>query len=219
MTDAFAQIVGPIFQHVVEFTESLRKGEHPAPEAVKRTLVRLLDDAEKRASTSELLTRDFALARFGIVYWIDEVLIHSPWRHAGGWKNIILELDYFGTRQAAQDFWVRVKQAEGRAAGQGRPPRSSDPLEAYFLCVALGFRGELFLDEDEIRRWAERVYPLVLAGQAVVEEANGGATPPGYWGVGALPGERLLVAVSVLLSATALLTLFGFIAAVHNRGS
>ena len=218
MTDSFGGLVGPILQHVIDLRESFRRGENPSPEAVKRGLIKLFQDAQRRATDAK--AGDFALAQFALVYWADEVLIKSAWRFADSWKNSILELDYFGTRRAAVDFWDRAKQAEEQTRVRGRAPRNVDALETFFLCAALGFRGELFQDETELEAWAARVAPILRA--ATPEELAASPTGLGardQWGLGVLRGERALVGMSWLVAATAILTLLGFIAAVHQRGT
>ena len=147
---------------------------------------------------------------------MDEVLIRSSWRAADHWKNSILELEYFGTRQAAVDFWKRAGQAEDLAKGRGRSPRNADALETFFLCAALGFRGELFQDEAEIEAWAARVGPIIR--EAHPDPPAPVAGLPAGEGLAEPQGERWLVGASLLVAITLVLTLLGFIAAVHQRG-
>ena len=212
MTGPFTELVGPVMEHVINFQEGVSRGEHPAIDAEKKSLCRLLDESEKRAAGSPELARDFALARHALIYWVDEVLITSSWRHAAAWKNAILEIHYFGSpRRAARDFWARARQAEDQARdGKGR-----NPLEVFYLCAALGFRGELILDEAELTRWFDRIHPLIRSDAPAAENAAQGAI---NWGSPPLVGGRLLVGVSLLVSASAILTLLAFIAAIHASG-
>jgi type VI secretion system protein ImpK len=212
MTGPFSDLVGPVLEHVVAFQEAVRGGELPALDPERRSLMRLLDDAEKRAAAAPDLARDYALARYTVVYLVDEILITTPWPHASAWKNAILELHYFGPpRRAAEDFWVRADQAEAQA----RDGKGTDPLETFYLCAALGFRGELILDQPQLLRWFDRIYPLIYAGLPGAEDAQDGES---VWGLSPLKGGRLLVVVSALVSGTAVLTALTFIAAVHARG-
>ena len=81
-----------------------------------------------------------------LVYWIDEILITSTWAHAQEWTNHILEFHFYRESAAAIRFYEKAIEAEKRD--------STDPLETFFLCVVLGFRGELASQDEEIRRWA-----------------------------------------------------------------
>lgn len=214
MTASFAGLVGPIIQQVVDLRESFRREENPSPEVVKRSLIKSFQAAQKQVTEAQ--TADFALAQYALVYWVDEVLIKSSWRAADSWKNSILELEYFGTRQAAVDFWSRARQAEDQVHVRGRTSRNADALETFFRCAALGFRGELFQDEAEIETWSARVGPMIRAAYPDPPPPLPGA--PVAQGSGQLRGERWLVGVSLLVSLTLVLTLLGFIIAVHQRG-
>ncbi len=215
MTESFAGLVGPIFQYVVDLREGFRRGEEPSPETVKRSLIKAFQRAQK--GVAEAQAADFALAQYALVYWADEVLIKSSWRFADSWKNSILELEYFGTRRAAVDFWERAKQAEEQAQVRGRMPRSADALETFFFCVALGFRGELFQDETELEVWSARVGPIIR--DATPDPPPPATAPQAGRGLVELRGERMLVGASLLVATTFVLTLLGFIAAVHHRST
>jgi type VI secretion system protein ImpK len=211
MTEAFADVVAPVFQGVVDFQNRLVRGEHPTLEEQKRELIDVLSRAEERAvRTSAAVARDFELAKRALVYWIDEILITSRWRHAQEWTNQILEFHFYREGGAAVRFYEMATEAEKRD--------STDPLETFLLCVALGFRGELASDTEEIRRWASRVHERVAEGTNHPEQYI--PEPPSSQREGnlaALRGAGLLLVISVLVSVTVIVTLFGLIAAVHWR--
>ena len=111
-------------------------------------------------------------------------------------------------KAAAIRFFEKANEAEKRD--------STNPLEVFFLCVALGFRGELSSDEEELRRWARRVHERITEAPAHPEQYI--PEPPGRpqgRGLRPLQGGRLLLVVSLLVAVTAVVTLAGFIAAVH----
>ncbi len=211
MTDDFADVVAPVIQGVIDFQYGLLRGKHPTVEEQKRTLIDLLKWSEDRAarSTPEL-ARDFELAKRALVYWIDEVLITSSWSHSQEWTNHILEYTLHGESAAAIRFYEKASEAERRD--------STNPLEVFFLCVALGFRGDLSTDAEEIQRWASRVHERITEGTKHPEQYI--PDPPGRLqerGLRSLQGGRLLLVVSLLVAVTSVVTLAGFIAAVHWR--
>jgi type VI secretion system protein ImpK len=211
MTDAFADVVAPVIQGVIDFQDGLLRGKHPTLEEQKRSLVDLLKWSEDRAGrSSPELARDFELAKRALVYWIDEILITSSWKHAQEWTNHILEFFLYRESAAAIRFFEKASEAEKRD--------STDPLEVFFLCIALGFRGDLSSDEEEIRRWASRVHERITEGSKQPEQYI--PEPPLQQherGLRPLQGERLLLIVSLLVAVTAVVTLAGFISAVHWR--
>ena len=84
---------------------------------------------------------------------------------------------------------------------------------------ALGFRGDLAADEEGIRRWASRIPRASHRGDEAPRAVPSGAArdPSRERELRPLPGGRLLFVVSLLVAATAVVTLAGFIAAVHWR--
>jgi type VI secretion system protein ImpK len=210
MTDAFAQIVTPVFRHVIDFQHAIASpaaADHPALDAERQRILSLLGEAEQKAAASGELAQDYELAKYALVYWIDEVLINSSWRHAPEWGQHILEWDLFHERLRADRFFEKARDAEARA--------STNPLETFFLAVALGFRGRM-LDDAGVRAWADRVYARILAGSRQPErflpdeprDANLHELEP-------LPGKSLLLTVSALVSFTAIVTLVCFLIAVQ----
>jgi type VI secretion system protein ImpK len=207
MNDAFEQLVGPVFQYVIDFPQRLAQGENPPLQEVRGELLTLLSEAEQRASSREQAS-DFALAKYALVYWTDEILINSTWSHALEWRDHILEWEYFRERLAGEEFFEKARQAEGLTR--------TDALEVYFLCVALGFQGKYAINPAELQRWAGRVYERVASASQPSDrflpedpgEAQLGPLRP-------LPGKSVLLGVSILVSVTALVTLACFLLAVH----
>jgi type VI secretion system protein ImpK len=211
MTDAFADLVGPIFRYGIELQQGFDRGEHPPLAEVREKALALLADAERRATGSSQAAHDFALARYALVYWLDEVLINSAWQHSIEWGQHILEWDLFRERLRAERFYERAQDAEALAG--------TDPLETFFLAVALGFRGRHADAGPGLQRWADRAYARIAAGSQQPErflpdEVREGTVGP----LRPLPGKTLLLGVSILVSATALVTLACFLISVHLAG-
>jgi type VI secretion system protein ImpK len=210
MTDAFANLVGPVFQHVVDLQDELNAGESPTLQAERDRILAVLGDAERKAgASSSQLAHDFELARRALVYWIDEVLINSGWDHATEWKQHILEWDIYQERLRADRFYEIAHDAETLAG--------TDPLETFFLCVALGFRGRYVDRPKELEVWAERVYNRILAGSHQPDKFmadDSGRNAP----LQPLAGKSVLLATSLLVSATALATLACFVLAIPPWG-
>jgi type VI secretion system protein ImpK len=205
MTDAFANLVSPIFQHVIDLQHRIAEGEEPALEVEREQLLTLLTEAEQRAASSSQLAHDFDLAKHALVYWIDEVLINSRWQAAMEWRQHILEWEIYQERLRADRFYEKAHEAETLAG--------TDPLETFFLAVALGFRGRHADSRAELQRWTERTYNRIVAGSQQPEKflpdeiTEREPLKP-------LPGPSILLAVSVLVSISVLITLACFVLAV-----
>ncbi len=205
MTDPFASLISPVFQQVIDLQARLQAGESPRWEAERGQILAALDEAERKASVSTQLAHDFELARYALVYWIDEILINAPWSHALEWRQHILEWEIYQERYRADKFFEKAAEAEALA--------ETDPLETFYVCVALGFRGKHRDGPTDLRRWGERVYNRIVASghqsdKFLPDEAvERRPLKP-------LPGKTILLAVSVLVSITALVTLACFVVAV-----
>ncbi len=206
MNDAFAHLVGPVLQFMIEFPRRLARGEDPPLDEVRGELLALLVEAEQRAPRE--LAGDFALAKYALIYWIDEVLINSGWSRALDWREHILEWDFYRERLGGEAFFDRAREAEALSR--------TDPLEVFFLCVALGFQGKYTFSRPDLRKWAERAYGRIASGSKhpdrfLPEEPRDEVPTP----LRPLPGKSILLAVCVLVSVTTLVTLACFILAVH----
>lgn len=83
--------------------------------------------------------------RYALTCWLDEIFIlDSPW--SSDWNEHQLELSLYKTLDRAQQFWEQARRAETRPG--------TDALEVYYLCVMLGFRGDLRDDPERLERWA-----------------------------------------------------------------
>jgi type VI secretion system protein ImpK len=222
MTDAFADLVTPLFENVIDFQDRLSWGEKPPLDEVKRLVRSWIEQTDQRAGVDRGLSEHFDLARFGFVAWIDEVLTDSEWGrsvHWGSEKNV-LEWDLYHSNLRAERFYDMAARAERHADASGDPARgAADPLEVYLLCVALGFRGLKAQNPDEFSDWVERTYAKVSAASPVATRPfPDDEAPPGD-GLTPFRGSTWLVAVSALVAMTALVTLAGYLLAVHYTHS
>lgn len=206
MTDAFASLVCPVIQCVIDLQHRLERGESPPLAPEREQILVALDEAQRKAAGSGQLLHDFELAKHALVYWIDEILINSPWVHATEWRQQILEWDIYQERLRADRFYEMAHEAEALAG--------TDPLEIYYLCVALGFRGRYVDSQAELRGWAERVYNRIVSGSRQPDKFLPDETierEPLH----PLPGQSILLATSVLVSLSVLFSIACFVLSVR----
>jgi type VI secretion system protein ImpK len=131
----------------------------------------------------------FLGSRYALACWLDELFIDSPWSRT--WRECKLEEALFGTNDRAWKFWAQSRLAQARA--------EDDALETYFLCVKLGFRGELRDQPDRLAEWCE-------ATEAILNRKRAGnwpappELPPGT-DVAPLRGRKRLRTALLLLGA------------------
>ena len=100
-------------------------------------------------------------ARYALVCWFDELFTcHSRWAEA--WNEAKIESTLYGGNDRAWEFWRQAQLADAEP--------SDDSLAAYYLCVALGFRGELRNQPDKLAAWVEKTRSRVARGATPVSQ-------------------------------------------------
>jgi len=135
MTPDFATAVDPVFLNILRILRRIRNGDPPTTDDARNRARSLISEAEARVGQK----RDWELAKYALVAWIDEVLIDSPWEGRRWWKENSLEVEVFRTRDRATQFFLNAKEASKLTR--------RDALEVYYVCVMLGFRG-LYRGDD-----------------------------------------------------------------------
>lgn len=170
MREALASLVHPVFRKTLELRERLEKGENPDLQAEQASLKGLLQiESEARrlvdfggespvdaiqpatgrvSGDNEMSGDAFLGVRYALACWIDEFFIlHTPW--GGKWNERKIEVDLYGTNDRAWKFWRQAERARLRP--------DNDALEVFFLCVLLGFRGELRDAAEQLQEWVSNV--------------------------------------------------------------
>ena len=129
MTPKLARAVDPIFIHVLELLEKIKRDERPLPQDERLRIRALIDQAEAILGGGP----EWELAKYAIVSWIDEMLVDTPWSGQEWWANNVLEVELFNTRLCSEQFFLRAQEAARLA--------DRDALEVFYICGVLGFRG------------------------------------------------------------------------------
>lgn len=131
MNEEFAAKVDPLVLYVLDLLDRIKSGRggDPLPERERPRLKQYLGQLD----VDEGGSRDIELTKKALVYWIDEMLVHSSWSQAKTWENRLLEFEVYGTRDRGILFFERSNEAKALTR--------SDALTVFFLCAALGFVG------------------------------------------------------------------------------
>lgn len=165
MTPTFAQAVDPLFLHALSFLDRIEQNQPVDAAVEQQRILLLIDQAEAAVGAS----REWELAKYAIVSWIDEILVEIPWDGRLWWSNNVLEVRLFNTRLCNEQFYVRAQEASALS--------KRDALEVFYDCVLLGFRGmyrEQSMAQPIARRlnlptqlvdWAKQVSQSIRIGQ------------------------------------------------------
>jgi type IV/VI secretion system ImpK/VasF family protein len=200
MNESPRDIAGPVLDHGLDLRRRLQAGAIPSLEFEQLSLGELLeagDDADPVPPPSPGVGGDREDIRYALTCWLDEMFIlSSPW--ASAWVETKLEARLFGSNDRAWAFWERARAAEDR-------PRT-EALEVFYLCAALGFRGELAEDPARFREWLDSARrrltseegwpgPPALEPECRVPPLTGGAR---FRKMALLAGASALVAIPAL---------------------
>ncbi|NQU23378.1 MAG: DotU family type IV/VI secretion system protein [Candidatus Nealsonbacteria bacterium] len=207
MTPKFAKAVDPVFMRVLGLLERIERDRNLSPEEERVTIRSDLDAAERRLGQSE----EWKLAKYGLVSWIDEVLIEAPWEKGRNWwKENSLEWVYFGTNSRFERFFEQAEEAN-------KQPQK-DALEVFYVCLVLGFRG-LYRDPEQAPALAGPLGIPTRIGDWASQKAkaiHGGDRPnisEGHEPIdGAEPLEGPVMLIWSVLLALVLAAVTGFVA-------
>jgi type VI secretion system protein ImpK len=146
MTPQFSIAVDPIFLHVLRLLERIAAGQEPSAKEERVRIAALISEADARLGAHS----EWMLAKYGLVSWIDEMLVEAPWQGKDWWSNNVLEMELFNSRRCYEAFFLKAKDASASS--------QRDALEVFYVCVILGFRG--LYDDPELARPAIQSYDL-----------------------------------------------------------
>lgn len=166
MREEMASLVYPVLNYGIRLQEMLASNDPPDFRTAQKTLLALLQaptadrdfigDGQVNIGDPTSRTDFFLGVRYPLVCWLDEVFIaDSPWKTE--WTENKLEQAMFGTNDRAWKFWDQSRRAETRPG--------TDSLEAFYLCVMLGFRGDLEGMPDRLKTWRETTESQLKKGK------------------------------------------------------
>ena len=164
MNPRFAAAVDPVFEYVLDVLDRISRNDVVHPEQEREQMRNCFRAAEAEVGEKP----GWALAKYALVAWIDDMLIEAPWDGRNWWENNSLEFAYFKTRDRATQFFLKAKESAELS--------QRDALEVFYVCVVLGFRGLYGLSESaflaeqlqlphDIETWAKRTSQSIQLGQ------------------------------------------------------
>jgi type VI secretion system protein ImpK len=112
----------------------------PSYEDVRNTIATLLEEQDANAQRTGLSASDYQEARFAVVAWLDETILHhTHWQHHQQWKTFPLQLEYYQTKNAVNEVLERL----GRLGAEQQQVR-----EIYYQCFDLQLIGRYFFNSE-----------------------------------------------------------------------
>ncbi len=129
MNADFAQAIDPLFEHALTTIDAIESGESRDAADEQATLLALIDRVDRQLGHAP----QWQYARYALIVWMDEIFLSLPWDGASWWREHVLEMSLYQSRNCSVRFFELAR------AAAALPDR--DALEVYYNCVLLGFRG------------------------------------------------------------------------------
>ncbi|HET9958734.1 MAG TPA: type IVB secretion system protein IcmH/DotU [Polyangiaceae bacterium] len=113
----------------------------PPPAELRQRMLTALDAMVGRGRAVGVPDPDLAEARYALTAFIDEQILKSNWPGKSEWMQQPLQLLLYREFTAGENFFVRLRAL----LQQGN---RGIALEAYYLCLLLGFRGAYGVSGD-----------------------------------------------------------------------
>jgi len=144
------------------FLKSLDFSQLPYENVAKR-YKQLLSASLQSAKKAGRQEREWGMGFFPVCAWIDETVLCSDWEEKDKWLRNPLQLVFFKTMNAGEEFFSRL---------DGIDPSAREVREVYDYCLTLGFRGRYFHPND-----ADELGEVVRANLHCIT-GSGGVTFP-----------------------------------------
>jgi len=182
-------------------------GTHRDPDALRDRVMDEFEGFNRRLKKTDVPEDQHRTAHYVLSATMDDVVLNTPWGSGSIWSREGMTVCFHGEAYGGKRFFNLLKRMSEN------PGRNSRVLELIYLCLSLGFEGEMrVLDRgrSEHRRTRDGLYRLLadIRGEAPEDLS------PHWRGVEA--GHRpisSLIPVWVIASATAALLVllyFGF---------
>ena len=139
-TRRLAEVYAPCFTLALQLRATDEYGD---AETLRGRIKSLLEKTRREAVQSGLPPEDVREAEFALVAFLDETLLSSDWSQKDSWLARPLQLELFNRYDAGEEFFNRL---DGLRANPGL---HAEAIEAYYLCMALGFKGQYQLHGQE----------------------------------------------------------------------
>ena len=144
---------------ILTLCAQLRYGaQQPNLEQLHQRVIREIRVFEEQTRTAGLEEKEARMARYALCATIDDIVLNTPWGHGSAWSKTTMVLTFYNETYGGKRFFEILDRLE-RA-----PANSIDVLELMYVCLSLGFEGELRIDPrgaNEHARIREGLYRLI----------------------------------------------------------
>ncbi|MEN6466457.1 MAG: DotU family type IV/VI secretion system protein [Syntrophaceae bacterium] len=144
LSDAFMEIIA----YTGDLLEKFKTGNIGCEE-VSRDYAELISLAEDLVQLRGFSPAQWRDSLFPVCALIDELLMCSAWQQKEEWQKYQLQLAFFDTTNAGEEFFRRLAALRAECPeGEGG---NDSVREIYAFCLAMGFKGRYYGPQDSGR--------------------------------------------------------------------
>jgi type IV/VI secretion system ImpK/VasF family protein len=144
MTPEFTNAAAPLMVAILDLAKRAATGEARSAETERATMLAAFETA--LAKTRGPRGEEWKLASYALAALVDDLLIvEIPWAGRSWWENHAIEVELFGTRRRATEFFDRAAKAATLP--------EKDAMTIYAAAVVMGFRGVLRDKPEALDAW------------------------------------------------------------------
>lgn len=113
------------------------RAQHANPEALRQAVIREIKAFEQRALEQQIEVQQLRIARYLICATIDDVVLNTPWGGQSVWTQQSMVITFHKEARGGNRVFDLLERMEKE------PARHRDLLEFLYVCLSLGFEGQL----------------------------------------------------------------------------
>lgn len=152
MTPEFTNAAVPLMIAIADLAKRAAAGTARAADVERAAILALFEAgvAKTRGPRGE----EWALASYALAALVDDLMIvEIPWAGRSWWENHAVEVELFGTRRRATEFFDRAAKAAALP--------EKDAMTLYAAAVVMGFRGILRDKPEALDAWMRSNAPSI----------------------------------------------------------
>ena len=136
------EVTRDCFNALIQF-RALDAASAVSPQMPYQRLMGFIDQMGQNAAQAGYDQEDVKLMAYAVVALADEYALHKGGAVRDFWMQRPLQLHYFNTNLAGEDFFKQLNWLMGQ-------PERVDVLRVYYLCLLLGFQGQYAIRGGEL---------------------------------------------------------------------
>lgn len=152
MTPEFTNAATPLMVAILDLAKRAAAGQARSADAERADMLAAFEAA--MAKTRGPRGDEWTLASYALAALVDDLMIvEIPWAGRSWWENHAIEVELFGTRRRATEFFDRAAKAAALP--------EKDAMTLYAAAVVMGFRGVLRDKPEALDAWMRSNAPSI----------------------------------------------------------